>query len=52
MTNKKAIVNSLHLLLPKEMEEIHTWTNKSTRETSSKPILNKEGELRLWLKIA
>jgi hypothetical protein len=52
MTNKKAIVNSLHLLLPNEMEEIHTWTDKSTGETSSKPILNKDGELRLWLKIA
>ena len=53
MTNKKAIVNSLHLLLPEDiMEETHTSTNKTTGEITNKTAMNKDGELRLWLKIA
>jgi hypothetical protein len=52
MTNKKAIVNSLHLLLPDIMEETHTSTNKTTGEITNKTAMNKDGELRLWLKIA
>lgn len=52
MTNKKAIVNSLHPLLPDIMEETHTSTNKTTGEITNKTAMNKDGELRLWLKIA
>jgi len=52
MTNKKAIVNSLHLLLPSIMEETHTSTNRTTGEITNKREMNKDGELRLWLEIA
>ena len=52
ITNKKAIANSLHLLLPDIMEETHTSTNKTTGEVTSKRVMNKDGELRLWLHIA
>ncbi|KAL7426046.1 hypothetical protein ACHAXH_000620, partial [Discostella pseudostelligera] len=52
MTNKKAIVNCLHLLLPDDMTEIHTITNKVTGEITNEPILNKDGDMDLWLNIA
>ena len=52
MTNKKAIFNNLHLLLPDIMEETITVTNKITGETTTKRVMNKDGELRLWINIA
>ena len=52
MTNKKAIANNLHLLLPNVMEETHISINRTTGETTNKRIMNKNGELKLWLEIA
>ena len=51
MTNKKALVCSLHTLLPKEMTEIITAKNKTTGENRTKDTLNRDGKRELWIKI-
>jgi hypothetical protein len=51
-TNKKALVCSLHTLLPKEMAETITTRNKTTGKHTTKHMLNKDGKLKLWIKIA
>ncbi len=52
-TNKKALVRSLHTLLPKEMTETTITRNKETTgENTLKHMLNKDGKLKLWIKIA
>jgi hypothetical protein len=50
-TNKKALVRSLHTQLPKEMTEMTITKNKTTRESTAKHMLNKDGKLKLWIKI-
>ena len=51
-TNKKALVRSLHTLIPKEMTETITTRNKTTGEYTTKETLNKDGKMELWIKIA
>jgi hypothetical protein len=52
-TNKKAFVQSLHTLLPKEMTETTITRNKETTgKNTTKHMLNKDGKLKLWIKIA
>jgi hypothetical protein len=51
-TNKKALVQSLHTLLPKEMTEIIAMKNKTTGKHTTKDTLNKDGKMELWIKIA
>ncbi len=51
-TNKKALVRSLHTLLPKEMTETTTTRDKTTGKSTTKCTLNKDGKLKLWIKIA
>jgi hypothetical protein len=50
MTNKKALVRSLHTLLPKEMAETTTTRDKTTGKSTTKHMLNKDGKLKLWIK--
>jgi hypothetical protein len=52
MTNKKALVRSLHTLLPKEMTETTTTRDKTTGKSTTKHTLNKDRKLKLWIKIA
>jgi hypothetical protein len=51
-TNKKALVQSLHTILPKEMTETTTTRDKTTGASTTKHMLNKDGKLKLWIKIA
>jgi hypothetical protein len=51
-TNKKAHVQSLHTLLPKEMTETTITKNKTTGKSTTKHTLNKDRKLKLWIKIA
>ncbi len=51
-TNKKALVQSLHTLLPKEMTETTITKNKTTGKSTTKHTLNKDGKLKLWIKIS
>lgn len=52
MTNKKSLVNSLHILLPDKMMETHIITDKLTGNVTHKDVLNKDGALHLWINIA
>jgi hypothetical protein len=51
-TNKKALVQSLHTLLPKEMSETATTKNKTTGKSTTKHTLNKDRKFKLWIEIA
>jgi hypothetical protein len=43
----------MHTLLPKEMTETTITRNKETTdENTTKHTLNKDGKLKLWIKIA
>jgi hypothetical protein len=52
MTNKIALVQSLHTLLPKEMTETTTTRNKTTGKSTIKHTLNMDRKPKLWIKIA
>jgi hypothetical protein len=52
MTNKKALVRSLHTLLPTKMTEHFVTQNQITGEHTMRTRLNKDGKMQLWLEIA
>jgi hypothetical protein len=52
MTNNKALIHSLHTLLHEEMAETITTGDKTTGKHTTKNKLNKDGKVKLWIKIA